>query len=297
MKRFLMSIAIVLIISLSVLGTYTVLTYGTPSNYRTTKDNPHFIKSIEGYLKGYTHFNPTGLDRYNAAGSGRLNLQHLRDLLAKWNHKVIIIKGRKETFLYYKDQEIRKYCLKQKKSDKSIKKIRERDYISHLHCLAERWIDDVPNDLSLQDLRSEVQILDEMGVPLISPLTEGWLDNWEFVDDLIALFKSVPKDTLIYVHCGHGQGRTTTLLTLLDIFHSARDVSLHDIMARQYLLGGEDLQDVEIWAGGTWTSSDLKARQKLVTAFYQYMSAKDGYETHISWKDWLARSKAGVKPL
>lgn len=296
MKRFFFIIS-VLGVLVCAAGGYYYVTTNTPSYFRMTTEQPSLFRYLKGYFRGYIHFNAEGLDRYNAAGSGRLNFQHLRDLIHQWHHKVIVLNGRNETYLYFKDKEIKKYCLKKKKDKDYLKAIKSNDFINNLECKLTRWLDDVPENLSLDDVHSEAEILTDLKVPLLTPLPNDWLKNWDFVEGLIKIFETTPPDTLMYFHCGHGQGRTTTLLTLLDIFHNARDVSLHDIIARQYLLGGENLKDIEAWEGGTWTSDHLDARLHLVTSFYTYMNAPDGYEMKTPWLTWLTQHPTDVRPL
>jgi len=225
------------------------------------------------------------LDGYHAAGSGRLNFHHFKNLLQQWHQKVIVINGRNTNYLYYKDDEIHHYCLRMEKEQIRSK---QRNLLSkRLRCDLKQWIDGVPNTLSPRDLRSEREILSDLGIPLLSPLPDSWLTDWGYMDSLISLFDSAPLDTLLYIHCGHGQGRTTTLLVMLDIFHNANEVSLQDILVRQYLLGGEDIIDTTPWENGTWTATDLKNRLNLVATFYLYMVSPDGYKTRTPWSEWL----------
>lgn len=61
------------------------------------------------------------------------------------------------------------------------------------------------------------------------------------VDRFISYVNSLPKDTWLYLHCRGGDGRTTTFMAMVDMMRNAKQVSLRDIIKRQYLLGGIDL--------------------------------------------------------
>lgn len=283
-RHFIIGTGSLLICGLA-LALYMDMTYSTPSYFRMTTDQPSLLRSLKGYFKGYTHFNPHGLDRYQAAGSGRLNFSHFRELLQQWHHKIIVVNGRNANYFYYKDDELQQYCLK---VDKDQIRTKQRNHLSkRLRCDLKQWIDGVPNTLSPKDLRSEKELLSDLGISLFSPLPDSWLTDWGYMNSLISFFESAPQDTLLYIHCGHGQGRTTTLLVMLDIFHNANEVSLQDILVRQYLLGGEDLMDTTPWENGTWTANDLKNRLNLVATFYSYMVSPDGYKAKTPWSEWL----------
>lgn len=60
----------------------------------------------------------------------------------------------------------------------------------------------------------------------------------------INIVKTRPKDTWLYLHCRGGKGRTTTFMILVDIMHNADKVSFNDILKRQVLMGGSDLNQL-----------------------------------------------------
>ena len=52
---------------------------------------------------------------------------------------------------------------------------------------------------------------------------DQWLNDLSYMDDLVAFFENLPEDAIVYFHCIHGKGRTTTFLTLFDIFKNAKN--------------------------------------------------------------------------
>jgi hypothetical protein len=91
------------------------------------------------------------------------------------------------------------------------------------------------------------------------------------IDEIVEFYKSVPPDAWLHFHCAHGKGRTSILLVMLDIFKNAPAVALEDIVKRQYLLGSEDLFNLEVWKKGTYDRKTLEARKKFIQEFYEFV--------------------------
>lgn len=56
-----------------------------------------------------------------------------------------------------------------------------------------------------------------------------------------SFIESLDDNTIVYVHCRGGMGRTTTFLALYDIIKNGGKVSFEDIIERQYKIGGSNL--------------------------------------------------------
>lgn len=136
-------------------------------------------------------------------------------------------------------------------------------------------------------LQTEAQILKGMGAHYFSPLkgNDNWLKDQHYMEDVIKFFESLPKDAILYIHCAHGKGRTTTFLVLYDIFLHRKNLTLQQIADRHYCLGREDVMDTQLWDGGSWTEEALQARKNLVERFYQYMTSQDAYPEK-PWPQW-----------
>ncbi len=104
------------------------------------------------------------------------------------------------------------------------------------------------------------------------------------VDAFMDFMKTLPLDHWLYFHCRGGRGRTTTFMVLYDIFRNARDVSLSQIIKRQYLIGGKDLS--KIGPKDYYKYNLVKARLKFIENFYEYVvTNNDGFTT--TWSQWL----------
>lgn len=104
------------------------------------------------------------------------------------------------------------------------------------------------------------------------------------VDRFIKMINKLSPDKWIYFHCRAGIGRTTVFMTMYDMMHNAKKVSLEDILTRQNALGGKDLRQLP-------SKTHFKYqwgvdRLKFITQFYEYARGnKDHFAT--SWTEWL----------
>jgi inositol hexakisphosphate len=100
------------------------------------------------------------------------------------------------------------------------------------------------------------------------------------VDRFVEFVKNLPQDTWLHFHCEAGQGRTTTFLVMYDMLRNAKQVSLEDIVRRQWMLGGIDLfQNPSL---DNWKYPFALERAEFIKKFYDY--AREG--TPQSWSTW-----------
>jgi len=113
----------------------------------------------------------------------------------------------------------------------------------------------------------------------------------ENIDRFISFYKTLPKDAWLHFHCEAGEGRTTTYMVIYDILRNGATVSLEDITAREYRIGGIDLLSVKsanaLQTGKTqsWKTVFEQERAKNIKLFYQYVRANP--KLTISWSAWL----------
>ena len=290
-KRVITFTLLGVIFAMLVAAIYFAATFHTPPHYRTSCNFPSPFRYLHGYLHGYNTFNRNGLNKLNAIASGYLDLHQLNNLLHSSSNRVIVLNGINEDIHYLKDKNLKFYCLDY--SNEQIVPI-NRGPLKNVVCRARQLAAGIfnPWDDDKTQLSTESKFLADKGVEYLTPLPDNWLADWDFMDNMVDFFDKVDKNSTLYFHCGHGQGRTTTMLTLWDIYNNAHDVSAHDILSRQYLLGGEDLLDLEEWRNGTWSSNHLKSRRDLVLAFHRYMNAPDGYHK-TKWSKWVTKHHLG----
>ncbi|MBS0271781.1 MAG: hypothetical protein JSR85_03960 [Proteobacteria bacterium] len=112
-----------------------------------------------------------------------------------------------------------------------------------------------------------------------------FIETDQNIDEIVAFYDSIPKDAWLHFHCAHGKGRTSILLVMLDTLRNAPQVSLEDIVTRQYLLGSEDLLNTEVWKNGTYNKRKLEARKKFVEEFYLFAVQRKAGGIQ-KWSDW-----------
>lgn len=150
-------------------------------------------------------------------------------------------------------------------------------------------------DITESDLSTEKEAIEKRGYHYLNPMPTDWLVDWSFVDELVRIFETIPDDAWLYFHCAHGHGRTTTSMLIYDILKSDRSIPLNHILKRQYCIGGEDVRNTEVWENGTWDENELKAREKIIYFFYDYMHDPKGYPKN-TFMDWKAK-KGLLNPM
>ena len=75
-------------------------------------------------------------------------------------------------------------------------------------------------------------------------------------------------------------------MSLYDMIKN-HSLSLHDILERQFLIGGHNLESFEESVGSERYQWDVE-RNVFLHKFYEYVHASDGLK-HSSWTDWVQR--------
>ena len=88
------------------------------------------------------------------------------------------------------------------------------------------------------------------------------------VDEYLKFLAQIDDDAWLHFHCHAGHGRTTTFLAMYDILKHP-DLTLQDILTRQYYLGGSNLYDEHHRYG--------------MILFYKYVHEN----TAQKWSEWL----------
>ena len=91
----------------------------------------------------------------------------------------------------------------------------------------------------------------------------------------------------LHFHCRGGDGRTTTFLAMHDIIHNAPQVSVNDILVRQYLLGGVNLYKPPD-DSTSYQYPFAVEREKFIRDFYDYVYAVKPGGFKVNWSAWVA---------
>lgn len=108
----------------------------------------------------------------------------------------------------------------------------------------------------------------------------------ENVDQFLNFYKKLPKDAWLHFHCHAGEGRTTVFMAMVDMLRNGKKVSYDNIMARQWLIGGQDIRIAN--STDPWKSEVYAARAQFTKNFYDYATQSD---LSISWTEWARQHK------
>jgi hypothetical protein len=241
---------------------------------------------------GQPILNITGLNRLNISGSGQfsegtfLNMLHSFAFSPK---KLIVIDLRQESHGFINGKPVSWTDGNNYANICKTKEEVESDEYQRLQLASQAQqivIDPLekPDKLAVCTIKIEKELVESIGAIYIRlPVSDHKRPCDDVVDQVVELVKNITPDYWIHVHCKGGRGRTTTFLTLFDITKNAHQVSLNDILVRQYLIGGIDLTQIE--KQDEERSQGSKERLTFIQQFYCYCQQVPNFE--ISWSQWL----------
>lgn len=250
-----------------------------PKHFRTSKDEFKFniipLASREG------------LDRLNISGSAQFSEQSLKTLLAQLGSlpSLYIIDLRQESHGFLNGIAVSWYLPRNwDNKGKPLYEIQDNEKALLLDALRKQFV-------TLHEIvkkRGQLSSLETIDIPivvheslteqaLVSPLklayaripvTDHLPPAEENVDRFIAFIRTLPRSKWIHFHCAGGMGRTTTFMAMYDMMMNAKNVSFHDILSRQWLLGGSNLETLP--HPSAWNFSYSQERLKFLQDFYDY---------------------------
>ncbi len=119
------------------------------------------------------------------------------------------------------------------------------------------------------------------------PTTDHVRPRDEEVDQFVAFDTSLPKGTWLHFHCRGGDGRTTTYLAMHDIINNAPQVTVDDILNRQYWLGGVDLDNTQPSDTTSYEYPFAVERANFARNFYSYVVAEKPGGFTTTWSSWI----------
>lgn len=244
----------------------------------------------------------TGLEKLHASGSGQFSEKQLiavKDLLA--GKQVIIVDLRQESHGFINGEPVSWYGVAnaanrdktreeilrdEKEKFAAIKALTEVE-VATIHSKEEGVIKDYsPIPVEVEEVKTEEELGRSVGFGYQRfTVRDHAAPSDAQVDGYISFIRDLPEDTWLHVHCRGGKGRTTTFLAVYDMMQNAKEVSLHDIIARQQALGGSDLFKAKE-AVDAYKQQDASKRKQFLERFYQYAKENnDGFKT--LWTEWL----------
>lgn len=112
----------------------------------------------------------------------------------------------------------------------------------------------------------------------------------QYVDQFINFYKGLSKDAWLHFHCEAGVGRTTAYMAMVDMMRNPQ-VSLDDILYRQYLIGGNYVAyTIAHPSSKDWKADYYADKARMVKMFYTYVQQNRNNNYNLSWSQWLQKN-------
>jgi hypothetical protein len=143
-----------------------------------------------------------------------------------------------------------------------------------------------PYEITPQTIMSEQELAKKYHIGYVRLyVTDHQAPSPLIVDQLIKIVKKTPANDWLYLHCKGGKGRTTTFMTLIDMMHTAKQLSFDQILARQHAIGGINFFKISPKKSAV-LQNEAQRRIAFLKQFYQYAKTnQDNFRT--SWSKWL----------
>lgn len=257
-----------------------------PRNFRTTRDpakDPSQAESV----------NWQGLSPLQASASGQFSLKSLHALrLAISVPKILILDLRQESHGFLNGIAVSWWGEKNWANLSKTEEEIEKDESERLQELAQKRktiliVDQKPCVIEAQEIKTERQLVLAEGLDYYRlPVLDHARPQDEAVDRFIRLIRQLPSDVWLHIHCAAGAGRSTLFMAMYDILKNAKQVSLEDILFRQFLIGGKNflfLSEKE-----EWKVPLLLESVEFLQNFYQYCRERNDEEE--SWSSWSSQN-------
>lgn len=270
----------------------------TLSNYRTS--NNAFV-TTSGISASYydASFVPSrdGLETLKMSGSNQLDETGMRLLLAEIRKvhtgNIVIVDLRSEIHGYFNGKSV---CMNSGRGwgnmGNSISTIisSERDsLLSHLNQEIRVYsnTEHVYQSWNIQSVYTEEDLCRSFGL-LYKRIPAH--DNPGFpcdatLDEFIAFVRNLSANTWVHFHCAKGKGRTSLYMVLYDLMKNP-DLTLNDIVYRQYMLGGQFVMNDGSTTTTDWKKEILYERSLLLPVFYDYVKKASLTGFSLSYSEW-----------
>ena len=239
------------------------------------------------------HINPAGyepsrkyLESFHASASGQPTLSELKNLydtlkkIAPNDKKIYIVDLRQESHGFADEYPVSRYAAKNRANmGKTFSQIEidEEQRLNNLRGKTTKFVSFGKYDtthfksktFAPKNVLTERDAAESAGFQYVRFYAlDRAFPSPKVVDEYLNFLAQIDDDAWLHFHCHAGHGRTTTFLAMYDILKHP-DLTLQDILTRQYYLGGSNLYDENHRYG--------------MILFYKYAHE----ETELSWSEWL----------
>lgn len=276
------------------IGYFIHTEYSSTRNFRTSEQQVALKRLVKPKCMGLLFSNDPVYKSLQIAGSAYPNLKQLDYFFIENKiapEKVYIFNLKHKPIYYLGNHEMEWYGYRFAKANE-LEEFHQKNFWKALFIKAEVKAYEFFHkkkiaDLSKDQFAIEQSEIEKRGYHYVQPLKKGWVQDLSFIDPVLSIFETIPKDGWVYFHCARGCARTTTFMILYDIYRNAKTSSLEEILERQYCLGGEDIANTDVWGKSTWSKEQLEARKRIAVLFYNYMTDSAKGYGHTSFDRWL----------
>lgn len=237
-----------------------------------------------------------GLEKIHASASGQFSAKNLQFLAKKLPLKrIIVLDLRRENHGFINGSAVswkliqpiggQSYEYNQGLSQNAIEE-KEKDLLKLLkkNHIQEFKTDDGKVEFPIASLQTERELVEKEGFEYRRiPLLDHQHPTSEETDQLVALFKNLPKDAWLHVHCAAGEGRTTTVMAMWDMMSNPA-LSAQEIMERQHAIGGINLlEPKKHYAKHPEKIPSAEKRLAFLNLFHRYCRENP----KLSWSEWV----------
>ncbi len=141
--------------------------------------------------------------------------------------------------------------------------------------------------LKVESVISEEDFVDSQHGYIRITVTDRRMPSAEDVDRFISYASPMAiRPKWLHFHCHAGDGRTTTFMAMYDMMQNAKGVSYDDIIMRQYLIGGIDLNHDDDYPD--YEKPFAYARTEFLKRFYHYCRENDD-DFKTDYSSWLRK--------
>lgn len=211
-----------------------------PDNFRKSTDNiPN--KNL------YKDINTTGLNTLNISGSSQFSHEGFNTLIKSIgeNYKIIDIDLRQESHGFINGEPINwPHIYSSPESTLQEITAAENKKLNSISINKPVTYSNLPCKTVIPKIviNEETFIKEKNMIYMRFPVIDGSIPTQEIVDKFIDFLKNQPENSWLHFHCKAGIGRTTTFMTMYDIYKNGKTIPLEDIINRQVALAkmGED---------------------------------------------------------
>lgn len=276
-----------------------ILKYDRPANVSEMPDNFRTAQSQYKESKTGVYPSRTGLNDLRMSGSSFFAKNELKNVIKNipTNKKnIIVLDLRNESHGYINDDGISWYS-RYKTYNKGLtaKQVEQRE---------KKLLDDAKNNgavniatldkkksiasvkqVTVNSVQTEKDYVKSLGLKYYRiPIMDYSAPTRANIDQFVDFYKHLSKDAWIHDHCEAGVGRTTIVLSMIDMIHNAGHMSYDDIMTREVLLGGQDVRYSAQTTKDAYKKANYPKRAAFTKHFYDYCKAHP--QLDITWSQW-----------